>query len=57
MDLTGRFPHTSSRGNTYIFLMYDYDTNAILLEPIKNRQAKTITTAYENCDKNYEKVV
>lgn len=25
MDLTGRFPFTSSRGNQYILVMYDYD--------------------------------
>ena len=36
IDLTGRFPHKSSRGNSYIFLMYDYETNSILIEPLKN---------------------
>ena len=33
-DQTGRFPVTSSQGNKYILLLYDYDTNAILTEPI-----------------------
>ena len=47
-DLTGRFSHKSSRGNEYFFIMYDYDSNAILCEPLKNRQEKTITTAWEN---------
>ena len=35
-DLTGAFPHKSSRGNLYVMVMYDYDSNAILSEPIKN---------------------
>ena len=46
-DLTGRFPYKSSRGNEYLLVVYDYDSNAILVEPLKNRAAKTITTAYE----------
>ena len=49
IDLTGRFPHKSSRGNLYFFLMYDYDTNAILVEPLKTRQAKEITSVYNKC--------
>ena len=49
MDLTGRFPHKSSRGNSYLFVLYDYNTNAILFEPLKTRQAREITTVYEKC--------
>jgi hypothetical protein len=30
---TGRFPTTSCRGNKYIMILYDYDSNAILAEP------------------------
>jgi hypothetical protein len=29
-DLTGRFPHRSSRGNEYLLIVYDYDSNSIL---------------------------
>ena len=47
VDLTGRFPHRSSRGHEYIYVLYDYDSNAILAQPVKNRQAKTLTTAWE----------
>ena len=36
-DQTGRFPFRSSRGNEYIMVMYDYDANAILVAPLKNR--------------------
>ena len=49
MDLTGQFPHKSSRGNEYLFVLYDYDTDAILFEPLKNRQAKEITKAFDKC--------
>ena len=45
-DLTGRFPHRSSRGNEYFYVMYDYDSNAILAAPIKNRQSLTIVNAW-----------
>ena len=45
-DLTGAYPHKSSRGNQYIFVLYDYDENAILTQPIKNRQAATIHNAW-----------
>ena len=47
MDLTGQFPHKSSRGNSYLFVLYDYDTNAILFDPLKTRQAHEITTAFK----------
>ena len=45
-DLTGRFPFQSSRGNNYLFILYNYDANAILAEPIKDRSAATITKAW-----------
>jgi len=48
-DLPGRFPFASSRGMNYIFLLYDYDSNAILVEPIKSRQAKHLIEGYDAC--------
>jgi hypothetical protein len=33
-DQTGRFPITSSGGSKYIMVVYDYDFNAILTEPL-----------------------
>jgi hypothetical protein len=45
-DLTGRFPHKSSRGNQYLLIIYDYDSNAILAEPLKNKTAGEITKAW-----------
>ena len=33
LDLTGKFPYTSSRGYKYLLVIYDYDSNAILVAP------------------------
>ncbi len=46
MDLTGKFPHTSSRGNQYLVVMYNFDSNAIVFKPIKTRQSKEILNAF-----------
>ena len=41
-DLTGALPHKSRRGNLYVMVLYEYDSNAIPDEPIENRQATII---------------
>lgn len=46
-DLPGRFLTPSSRGHNYLLVVYDYDSNAIIAEPMKNRQAATIVAAYK----------
>ena len=45
-DLTDRLPFTSSRGNQYFVLLYDYDSNLIMVEVIPDWNAETITKAY-----------
>jgi hypothetical protein len=45
-DLTGRFPVMSLRGMQYIFVLYDYDSNAILVEPMKSRSDADMEKAY-----------
>ena len=45
-DQTGKFPCVSSRGYKYIFVMYDYDSNSILSEPIKNRSENELIRAF-----------
>jgi hypothetical protein len=45
-DLTGRFPVQSSRGYKYILVLYDYDSNAILTEPMRNRSDTEHLRAY-----------
>ena len=47
IDLTGRFPIRSARGNQYILVGYHYDANAILVEPLASRRAGDITKAWE----------
>jgi hypothetical protein len=37
-DQTVRFPVVSRKGNKYIMIFYDYDSNAILAQTIKNRK-------------------
>jgi hypothetical protein len=44
-DQTGRLPHPSSQGNNYLLIAYDYDSNVILLRPLRNRTAEAITAA------------
>ena len=46
-DLTGKFPVTSSKGNKYILILWDSDSNAILAEPMQNRTAAEHVRAYE----------
>ena len=47
-DQTGRLPLASSSGNNYLLIAYDYDSNCILLRPIKNRTAEALTSAITN---------
>ena len=53
MDLTGRFPYKSAHGNQYILVAYHYDANAILAQPIKNREAATITNGWKEINKKF----
>jgi hypothetical protein len=46
-DQTGRFPVVSSRGNKYIMILYDYDRNSILAQPIKYRTAPELLKAFQ----------
>ena len=45
-DQTGRFPVASSTGNNYLLLVYDYDSNGILAQPMPNRTGSCILHAY-----------
>ena len=42
-DLTGRFPYKSARGNQYIMVLYDYDSNSISAIATKTRYASDLT--------------
>jgi hypothetical protein len=46
-DQTGRFTVVSSKGNKYIMLLYDCDSNATLAQPIKDRTAPELLKAFQ----------
>lgn len=45
-DQTGRFPAISARGNQYVMVLYDYDSNAILTEPMSSCHEHELVRAY-----------
>jgi len=46
-DLTGNFPYMSLEGNVCFFVVYHYESNAILGLPIPNMEDSTIFRAYK----------
>jgi hypothetical protein len=47
-DQTGRFPVPSSTGNNYLVIAYDYNSNSILLWPIKDRLTESLIAAIQD---------
>eukprot|EP00804_Cyclotella_cryptica_P025596 CCRYP_002824-RB/>CCRYP_002824-RB protein AED:0.38 eAED:0.38 QI:0/-1/0/1/-1/0/1/0/350 len=47
-DQTGQFPTRSSRGNKYVMVMVEVDSNAILLEPMHSRKDNEMIRAYDS---------
>lgn len=46
-DQTGQYPTTSQRGNKYIMVLVEIDSNAILVEPMKSRNDSEMIRAYD----------
>jgi hypothetical protein len=46
-DQTGIFPVVSIKGNNYIMILYDYDSNTILAQLIKDRTAPELLRAFQ----------
>ena len=46
-DQTGKYPVQSQRGNKYIMVMVEIDSNAILVEPMKSRNDSKMIRAYD----------
>ncbi len=46
-DQTGQFPTRSQRGNKYIMVLVEIDSNAILVEPMKSRKDEEMIRAYD----------
>ena len=47
-DMTGKYPKMPSSENQYIWLIYDYDSNLIIGEPLKIPQKIDIMNGYRN---------
>lgn len=50
-DQTGPFPSISTQGNKLLLVLYEYDSNTILVEPLVSRNASEIKRAYEKLHK------
>ena len=46
-DQTGKYSKRSQRGNKYIMVMVEIDSNAILVEPMKSRKDEEMIRAYD----------
>ena len=47
-DQPGRFPTKSSRGNQYIMVLTEVDSDVILVKPMKNKTAGEMIRAYQD---------
>jgi hypothetical protein len=48
MDLTGKFPVRSSKGNSYVMVCYAYDCTYVKVVPMKSRSASEWVKAYDH---------
>jgi hypothetical protein len=48
MDLTGKFPLRSSKGNSYVMVCYVFDCNFVKVVPMKSRSASERVKAYDH---------
>jgi len=48
-DPCGSYPTMFSRGMKYIFVLYDYDSNAILAAPMKPWKGSDMVKAFDEC--------
>ena len=54
-DQIGWYPCKSSRRNQYLFVLYNYDGNAIIADPLKSQQGKSIITGFIKCHERLTK--
>ncbi len=54
-DLTGNFPFMSIDGSVCFYVMYHYETNAILVKAIKNLDDHSIYEAYKDYLKHWKR--
>jgi hypothetical protein len=54
-DLPGRFPTTSGQRNSYVMVMYGYDSNTINAVAIKNRKNESVIKGYNEMYEELQK--
>lgn len=47
MDIAGKFPVTSTQRNRYILVIYIYQDNEILVEPLTIRESSTMYKSWK----------
>jgi hypothetical protein len=52
-DQTGRLPVVSIKGNKYIMILYDYYSNAIMAQSIKDRTAPELLRAFQVMEQEF----
>eukprot|EP00957_Ditylum_brightwellii_P064269 4877235-Ditylum_brightwellii.AAC.1 len=52
LNITGEFPYPSNRGYQYIMVLYNWESNAILGQPKKNRSKENIIRAIQQLYKH-----
>jgi hypothetical protein len=54
-DLPGWFPTTSGQGNSYVMVMYDFDSDTINAVAIKNRKKESLVKGYNGMYEDLQK--
>jgi hypothetical protein len=54
-DLCGRFLTTSGQGNSYVMVMYDFDSNTMNAVAIKNRKKESLIKGYNKMCEHLQK--
>jgi hypothetical protein len=54
-DLPGRFPTTSGKGNSYVMVMYDFNSNTINAVAIKYRKKESLIKGYNEMYEDLQK--
>ena len=51
-NLTRQLPETSNRGNKYLFVIYDYNSNSIFVRPMKARTYREFPRVFQDLHEN-----
>ena len=54
-DQTGRFPYRSFKGNQYVMIIHESDSNAIFYEPVTNKESGSNVKAWTTAMQRFKK--